>query len=370
MLWALAAAGMAVRWAHVFVTRAEPPHTDFASFANPALTMAHPYDTSFREPAFVWWLRLLGGLGVHSHPWVRAFTALWFVPVFFMAAEIADRSAGGKVSLAAAVLYAFLPAQVHADGLALRHGLEAFGVALLVRTLLRSPDLKDRGPWARAAGAAALLTLTRINFLASAALLLGWRALRGRSLRPLAALLPAVLLLLPHLWNNHRRFGDAFYSVNYHSYWFGNLEDIGKPGGPASYEDWHKDPYRKSRNFLDWRFKGRPLLSLARDLAVGLPRSLAVFYREVYFEEDLPASATWALLGLYALGFAAALRDPAGRTVTEALIAFSLPYALVIHVFWAGRFFVPFTPLVLALTALGAASIGRLASFRRTTRPS
>jgi hypothetical protein len=364
-LWGLAAAGLALRLAAVHAGRADAPHADFASFAGPALSLSHPYDTSFREPAFVWWLWLLGRLGVVAHAWVRAAGCLWFLPTFFLTADAARRVSDGRGAFVAAALYAFLPSQIHADALALRHGMEAFGVGLLVHSLLRSPALDAPGPWRRAAFAAALLGLTRVNHAAAAGLLLAGVSARARCWKPLLALLPMALLMLPHFENNRRKFGDPFQSVNMHSHWFQNLENIGKPGFPATFEDWQKDSFHKTDSFLIWRFE-KGAGSLAKDLAAGTWSCLTVFYRSVYFAENLPAAAPWVLMFFYGLGFVAALTGfagPPGRLVCGALLAFSLPYALVMHVFWAGRFFVPLTPLVLSLTAGGLVLPLRL--FRR-----
>jgi hypothetical protein len=358
-LWALAAAGLAARLAFIYATRAEAPHTDFASFLSPSQTLAHPYDTSFREPLFVWWLWFLGKLGITAYPWIRAATALWFLPCLFLAARTADRLTDGKTGLAAAALYAFLPSQIHADGLALRHLMEGAGAAWLVVVLLENPGLSDRKSWGGAAGAAAALALTRINHLFGAGALLALTALRAKSFRPAAAVLPAILALLPHLAHNARAFGDPLYSVNVHSRWFSNLENIGKPGFPATQEEWQKAPYQGGERFADWRFRGRSPFRLLADAALGTFKTLTTFYKTVYFSENLPAAAGWVLFGLYLVGFAAALGAPPGRTVCAALVLFSFPYALVIHVFWAGRFFVPFTPWVLPLVCLGALSLGR-----------
>jgi 4-amino-4-deoxy-L-arabinose transferase-like glycosyltransferase len=343
---ALAAAGLLLRLAYVWHTRAEPPHPDLGSFLPASVGFAHFFDTCPREPFHVWWLWLIGKFGAVSTAGIRLAGTLWFLPSFLLFCRLARRLLGERAALAAALLYVFLPAQVQSDCLGLRHVIEIFGVLLLLNTLFLPEGLRPR----LAAGGAAVsfitLVLSRVNYAGSGLLAAAYAGLRLRSPRPLLALLPALLLLGGHLYNNKARTGDFLYSVNMHTYFFTNLEYIGEPGFPATYEDWQKAPHTPALKFRAWAARHSPAEFLA-GCAEGLYRGLWDFYLKVYFAAGLPAMLTWALLLLYAAGAAACALDARLRFLPVLLLLFNLPYAFVAHVFWAGRFYTPFAPLAL-----------------------
>lgn len=364
LLGALAALGLAARAGYVLWTRDAAPHMDLGSFFPSVLPLTHPFDTSPREPFFVWWLWLLGELGVTSTAGIRLANSIWFVPSLLLFFPLAARLLGARPAWAAAALYAFLPGQVQSDTTGLRHLIEGFGVLLLLGTLAVDPGLGRARSWLRAAGALAVLVLTRVNYAGSGLLLTGAAALKGRRWRALLALLPALLLLLGHLQNNRARHGDAFHSVNLHTHFFSNLEYIGQPGFSATFEEWQKNVYEPRLNFRQWAFERHTRWELVRDSAKGLWRGFWDFYEKVYFSLGLPAPARYLLLALYVLGFGAALADRHLRLIPFCLLLLTLPYAFVAHVFWAGRFFAPFAPLALLLVVKGAAVAGSLAAER------
>lgn len=364
LLGALAALGLAARAGYVLWTRDAAPHMDLGSFFPSVLPFTHPFDTSPREPFFVWWLWLLERLGSASAAGIRLATSVWFVPSLLLFFPLAARLLGRRQAWAAAALYAFLPGQVQSDTTGLRHLVEGFGVLLLLGALAEDPKLGRARGWLRAAGALAVLVLTRVNYAGSGLLLAGGAALKGRSWRALLALLPALLLLLGHLQNNRARHGDAFHSINLHTHFFSNLEYIGRPGFPATAEEWQKNVYEPRLNFRQWAFERHTRLELVRDSARGLWCGFWDFYEKVYFSLGLPAPARYLLLALYVIGFAAALADRRTRLIPLWLLLLTLPYAFVAHVFWAGRFFAPFAPLALLLAVKGACAAGSLAAGR------
>ncbi len=354
----LAALGLAARLAHVLLTRADPPHPDLGSFLAPALSLAHPFDTSPREPLFVWWLWVLYKTGLAFPLGVRLMTALWFVPALWLFHPLARRFLGLRGAWVAAGLFAFLPAQIVSDGVGLRHSLETVGVLLLL-TAAFAPEPRQRRSFVQAAAAAAGLMLARINYLGSALLVLAAHALRTRLPRFLLAALPALFLLFFHFQNNRARHGDAFYSVNLHTYWFSNLEYIGHPGFPASFEEWQKDAHRPSLTFRQWAFERHTPAEFLKECAIGYVRCLWIFFERVYFSVGLPAGVKWGLLGLYAAGILLSLARPSQRPLFLFLSFLVLPYAFVSHVFWAGRFFAPVSPLALIFAVAGAQSAER-----------
>lgn len=364
LLGLLAVLGFGVRAAYVLWTRDAAPHMDLGSFFPSALPFTHPFDTSPREPFFVWWLWALAKCGITSTAGIRLANALWFVPSLLLFFPLAARLLGRRPAWAAAALYAFLPGQVQSDATGLRHLIEGFGVLLLLGAVAAEPSLAAAGNWLRSAAALAVLALTRVNYAGSGLLLLAASALKGRAWRPLLALLPALLLLLGHLQNNRARHGDAMHSVNLHTHFFSNLEYIGRPGFSATFDEWQKNVYEPRLNFRQWAFERHTRWELVRDSAVGLWRGFWDFYDKVYFSLGLPSAARWLLLALYALGFGAALLTPGLRVIPLWLLLLTLPYAFVAHVFWAGRFFAPFAPLALLLVVKGAGAAGAFLASR------
>jgi hypothetical protein len=347
ILLGLAAAGLSLRLGYVFLTREQAAHPDLFSFAPDALPFTHPFDTSPREPVFVWWLWLLGRLGLDSVAEIRAAGTLWFPPSLFLLFQLGRRLAGSPAAWTAAILFTFLPGQIQGDAVGLRHLLESAGLLLFLNALAFSPSLTPG--FARAAGSFALITLTRLTYATSGALLLGWASLRSRRWKPLLAGIPAAILVLVHFANNRARFGDPLHSINLHTYWFANLENVGRPGFHPTEADRRKDVFRKSLTYRQWAFEAHTLPQYAGGTLVGYGRFLWDFPSKVYFRVGLPRAATGILLLWFFFSLGQALWTPRGRTllIWTALLVF--PYGFVGHVFWAGRFFLPFAPLALIL---------------------
>lgn len=368
LLAGLAAVGMAVRAWYVYSTASAPPHLDLGSFTPSHLSFTHPFDTSPREPLFVWWLWLLSKAGISSTAAIRLATSLWFVPSLFLLFSLVRRLAGAAAAWGTVLLFAFLPGQVQFDTVGLRHLFEIFGLLLLLDSLSGDPGLGTRRGWLRSASALVILVLTRVNYAGSGLLLLAAGALKSRRARPLLAILPALLLLTGHLRNNQVRHGDPLYSVRLHTYYISNMEYLGTPGFPQTVEEWQKDPYKPRLTMMQWVFERHTPWEIARASATGLSRGFWDFYEKVFFALGMPAWGKALMLALYIAGFAAALARPAMRLLPLWMLLLTLPYAFVSHVFWAGRYFAPFAPLALALSAYGGVLVGRFAAgkFRGT----
>lgn len=365
----LAAAGLAARWIQTAMTAADAMHPDFGSFLQAAEVMRAPFDTGVREPGFVWWLWILKTCGAASNAAFRGATALWFLPALAGLHVLARRFLPPWGAWAAVAFYAFLPAQVQADTLGLRHVLEAAGVVWLLAALTQE---QARSPWlalATAAAAAALLVACRVTHLATVGLLLAFALLRTRRAWPLAALLPALLIAGLHMRHNAAAFGNPTESVDRHTYWFANLEYIGRPGFPASMEEWQKDSYKKSLTFRQWAFQSHTPGEFVQETFLGYFRCLHIFFQKVYFSPGGRLQPlAWIPVGLYLFGLGLAFLRPSHRPLAAALSVFLLPYAFVSHVFWAGRFFVPVSPFVLILMVYGTCDLAARAQGVRTPR--
>lgn len=351
-LWGIALLGLALRFAYIYFTRHEPPHPDFVSFLQPALEMTHPFDTSPREPFFVWWLWLLAKLNIVSPAGARGATALWFIPAIFLFFPLANRLAGRRGAWAGLLLYTVLPGQIQSDALGMRHLMETVGVLALLNAATEQAVANPAKTFLQRAAAFAMLLLFRINYLGSAVLILVENAIRAKRFRPLLALLPGLILLLFHFQNNRAKFNDPLHSVNLHTYWFANLEYIGQPGFPADWNEWRKNPHRASLTFRQWAFERHRPMEFVKESVLGYFRCLWIFFSKVYFTAGLPAAVTWGLLLVYGAGLLLSLFQTDWRRLFLFYSLLLWPYAFVSHVFWAGRFFAPFTPLALLFMIL------------------
>lgn len=359
--WGLATVivlGFLARAAWVIHDRTAPAHPDLLSFHPDHLPLTHPFDTSPREPLFVWWLWSLQSLGIKSVFAIRLEGILWFLPNAFLMFHLIRRHWNERIAWGALTLFAFLPGQIMADGVGLRHLLETTGVLLFLSGLSNDSGLSTGKSFGQAAIGFAGLVLTRITYAGAGGALLVLSAVRGRRWRPLLAGLPAAFLLFFHLANNHRRYGDALYSVNRHSYWFANREFVGRPGYPATEEERQINNYQKTATYRQWAFKEHSPKEFMRDTGIGYVRAAWTFYSWVYFRIGLPGWMTIFLLALHLWGGVFGLTGPAGRVVIALWVVFIYPFAFPSHVYWVGRFFVPFTPLTLGLLASGLDHLG------------
>jgi hypothetical protein len=281
--------------------------------------------------------------------------------------RLAERFTGTRGAWIVLFLYAILPAQIQADTAGLRHSMEVFGAVLLLGAVSRPASewtgLRLPG---QAALAFAILVLTRVNYTATGTMLLAYAALRSRRIRPIWAVVPALILLAVHLHNNKTRHGDAFHSVNMHTYWFANLEFAGRPGFPTE-EERRLEPHRPSLKFGEWALEHHTPGEFLKETFVGVFRCLWIFFERVYFASGLPAVVGKLLLALYLIGLAMSFFRPSDRPLGFSLCLFVLPYAFVSHVFWAGRFFVPFSPIALMLATRAAQEGERM--IRRRMKP-
>ncbi|HNC74715.1 MAG TPA: hypothetical protein PK362_07530 [Elusimicrobiota bacterium] len=355
-LFAVLGLGYAARVGWIFQDKASSPHPDLPSFIEPSLRLLNPFDSGMREPGFVWWLWLIRQFGVSGFLGIRLVTALWFIGTAAFVFFLARRLLGEKRAWIVLGFYSFLPTQIQADGLGMRHLVESFGMAWMLWALLTAEGLSPSRRWVHAAASVALLVMVRISFLGSSALFLLYGALRRRSRALLAALAPALFLLFFHFRANERRFGDPFYTINIHSYWFANAEFIGQPGFPASFEEWQKDAHRKTLTYRQWMFDRHSPMEIVGAHLVGYYRFFWFSPEKTYFPAWF-GPLRWLALGALLVGFGTAFYSAALRPVLMAMTFYAWPYAFPGHVHWAGRFFVPVSYLFLILIVAGGETL-------------
>lgn len=340
--------GYAARVGWILSDKAALPHPDLPGFIEPSLHLINPFNTGMREPGFVWWLWLIRHCGITSFIGIRLVTAVWFFGTSVLLFLLSRHLMGRKRAWAVVCLYAFLPTQIQADGLGMRHLVESFGMAWMAWLLLTGPTLTRSGLWIHSAVCLALLVMTRVSFLGSGALMILYDAIRRRTWVQTTALAPALLLLLFHLRANERQFGDPFYTVNIHSYWFANAEFIGKPGFPSSFEDWQKNPHQKSLTYREWMFDHHTPAEIVGAHLVGYFRFFWYSPEKTYFPSWF-GPLRWLLLGALLVGYGLAPFSATFRPVLILMTIYAWPYAFPGHVHWAGRFFVPVSFLFLML---------------------
>ena len=257
-------------------------------------------------------------------------------------------------------VFAFLPAQVISDGLGLRHLMETTGVLALLWALDRATPLAPRAAGTLAAFAQAVLTLTRVSFLVSGSALIFLRALFVRSLRPVWAILPALVLVFFHFQKNHRKNGDPLRHNNHHPYLYANLQIVCHPGFHESEEERARDPYRTTLTYRQWAFQRHTPWTFVIETGKGYGKFFWTFFNAVYFRSHLPDILRMSLLILWMGALGWALAHAALRPVLGGLLILLYPYAFVGHVFWAGRFFVPYTPIALILMGCFVVGLGTL----------
>lgn len=206
---------------------------------------SHPYDTSFREPLHVWVLRLTFALLGSSDAVVRGLSVFLYA-LALAAYYVTSRSLFGRAFAAVAFfLFSISSFNARMAVLGLRNEELVIFLSLLVLAGRRAVAGEGSARAALAAGlaaGAAALTYASLFLTAELWLLLTLAGARARArLYPLA-LLPPLLLFLPHLANNRREYGDPFHTINLHARFYRNIELAGRPGFPTR-EEVAKDSY-------------------------------------------------------------------------------------------------------------------------------
>lgn len=196
------------------------------------------YNTEFREPVFIWLLRLYY-LFVPQRPEnLRILTmllSLVSLPVLYvLAANMTNRA----IALCAVLFMATNQNFIYQN-------LRGLRLELLVITLILAMHLfLDKGgvkTWARGILLGLLIAASSLNTLGLGApliILMVYFFIRKKlTLKCLLVSLAILLILsLPHFVHNRKKFGDPFYSSNIHARFYRNVEFMGKPGFPTAEE--------------------------------------------------------------------------------------------------------------------------------------
>jgi 4-amino-4-deoxy-L-arabinose transferase-like glycosyltransferase len=241
------------------------------------LRLARPFDTDYREPAFIWLVRAATRLAGDQPTTIRGVSvgasALTVGLTYWLAASQFGPAAG----LAAAGILAVNRELTFQSVRGLKEEVFTVGLLGVVLLLFGTHRPNPVWRWLMAGLVAGTMALVRLTGLLPAAVLLADRAfveVLDRDPRWRRTLLPAAAaglllmgLVLPYLVQNARTAGDPFHSINANATWFRNIEFAGRPGFPS------KEAVRQNA------YTGPPVTSF--EYVFGLHTAREILHRHV-----------------------------------------------------------------------------------------
>jgi len=215
-----------------------PLDPDAITYRILALKATHFFDSDFREPLFVFLIKL----------YIKVFgneaSTLRYLTVFLSIISIYLTYVVGRgmfrlyfIGLASAFLMAINSYLIFMSVHLLR--LELFIICILLLfyyLFVRKGDTIQRHILVGISGAACSLTrITSLSFVIPFILFSAWRNKSSIS-KCLLSIAITIIIVLPHFVNNKRKFGSYTYSVDIHAKWYRNYEFKDKPGFPTSKE--------------------------------------------------------------------------------------------------------------------------------------
>jgi hypothetical protein len=301
--------GATLRVQHLDRIGDRPLWPDAVKYRAIAERMAHPYDTSLREP--LWpavvraWFELVGSSDVALRTLTIGFSLTLVLVSYWFASRFMESQALGLLTAGALALNRYW---VGLSVQGLREELYTILVVLLAFFCLADPRKVRPGPRLRGItvvmAAAAVLRIT--SLVLSVPLLfyslwkhrLGWRP----AVLPLSA---TVALLVPHLAYEKLEFGDWLYSINAHASFYEDYEFSVRQEAPCS---GCPAPAAGAPPSMAGYLLGRHDPStIARRTARGL---YDLFLRPSEYLRACLGSVAPAALGLYAIGTCMLLATP------------------------------------------------------------
>jgi hypothetical protein len=236
--------GFLLRWEELTRKIGIPLDPDASTVAAISRLMHSPYDTVFREPMWIWLLKLtttVYGEGVVETRLFSLFVSTVLVGVVYV--FLRDVTGHRSLALLVALLTARHPFLVDSASRGLR--TELITLSLLgVSYFVFVPELSRRQRWLGLAAGTPFLLLTQFSGLAVALVAMGYGLIMRRiDWRMTAtALFFAGIAILPHLRNNARGFTDPFWSssgfgaVFYRNYEYLQVKKTGCDGCPSLQE--------------------------------------------------------------------------------------------------------------------------------------
>lgn len=231
--------GLDYRWASFTQVINKPLSPDAITYLAITKNMKGLFDTDFREPLFLWAVKIFFFLFGSSEINLRLMTLFASLITIWLTYIFATRVTHSTlVGLLAALLIAHSDGYIYQNLRGLRLEIYMLTIIPFIYVLLmrhKPIDLK----YALLVGfLAGLNQLNNLSALSFCVLLILYFAVRQKWrlwLIPVPIIM-ALVITTPHLIHNKRQFGDAFYSSNIHARYYRNQEFKGKPGFPTEEE--------------------------------------------------------------------------------------------------------------------------------------
>lgn len=224
------------RWKYLTEVINKPLDPDAITYIAIARGMKGPFDTDFREPFFMWLVKLFFLLFRTSEVNLRLLTLFASLITIYLTYIFASRiTKSPAVGLVSAFILAQGAGYVYQNLRGLRLEIYLLTIIPFIYVLLQRNRPAD---WKYAILVGFLAGLNQLNNLSAMSfclLLILYFAFRQKW-KPWLIPLPIIfasLLTLPHLLHNKKQFGDAFYSANIHARYYRNQEFKGQPGFPT-----------------------------------------------------------------------------------------------------------------------------------------
>ncbi len=230
LLVAIIALGFVLRWEALTEFQYRPLDPDAVGYRQIADNMRHLYDTSFREPLWIWatklWFLVVGSSDLNLRMLTLVLSLLTLVAAYKF---FKDYTKQPVLALLVVALLAINPYLIFMSVRGLR--LELYTIAILMlayHVLIRQERLGEKQRLAGLSGWGAAAVLQQINSLVFVLPLWGYAFWRQKIVWkklfiPIAVLM---LLLAPYLAYSYQKFGDPFWSANVHAKWYRNYEFV------------------------------------------------------------------------------------------------------------------------------------------------
>lgn len=203
-----------------------------------------------REPFFISAANLFFMLTGPSDTHLRMVSSIFSLVVVYLTYRIGREWFNEATALIAAFIMAVHPYVIALSSRGLREELFTTLLLLFIYYGHIKTSLSSRSRAVTCGVIAGCLLLTRVECLPLLILTLAGYLLilrRQWTARMAAAVLViGMMLVLPHLYNTYKRFGNPFYAINQHTRFYANIEFAGQPGFPTTEqiakEGWYTGP--------------------------------------------------------------------------------------------------------------------------------
>lgn len=228
ILLGIIALALNLRWGQLFAIKYSALPLDVQTYKDITLQMSHPFDTNFREPLWIWvlkiWLWIFGSADLS----IRLLTVLFSLLVIIISFKFfKDYTNNNWLALLVSFFLSVNGYFIFMSPRGYRLELYTCSVILFCYfAFVSSEILSDKLRLAGLTVFVALLELIQINsFIFTLPFLLYgfWKhSINYRKI--FVPILITLIFLAPYLSYSYFKFGDPFYSINKHAVWYRNKE--------------------------------------------------------------------------------------------------------------------------------------------------